>query len=414
MICFNGPRPEKDGTYSARTKYGLISVIIHEVGHNYFPMIVNSDERQWTWMDEGLNTFLQYLTEQEWEENYPSRRGEPRDIVGYMRTSNQVPIMTNSESILQFGPNGYSKPATALNILRETILGRELFDFAFKEYAQRWRFKRPMPADFFRTMEDASGVDLDWFWRGWFYSTDHVDLAITGVRQLNVSTSDPEIEKKIQREARDNEPKSLSKERNESLEDIRANRFPELKDFYNEYDQLDVTEADQKKYEQFLNSLDDDEKELLETEHKIYIIDFTNIGGLVMPIIFDVEFEDGSKEHVIIPAEIWSKDNEKTSRMFISEKSVVGITLDPKLETADVDLSNNFFPPRIPKSRFELFKQSRRRSNPMQQTQRGDGEDEDLDGEESKVEKKKVQEKKKPRKRSRKAEKKTAEKKGDE
>ena len=166
MICFNGPRPEEDGTYSKRTKYGLISVIIHEVGHNYFPMIVNSDERQWTWMDEGLNTFLQYLTEQEWENDYPSRRGEPQDIVGFMANPNQVPIMTNSESLLQPGPNAYSKPATALNILRETVLGRELFDYAFKEYANRWKFKRPMPADFFRTMEDASGVDLDWFWRG--------------------------------------------------------------------------------------------------------------------------------------------------------------------------------------------------------------------------------------------------------
>ena len=178
MICFNGPRPEEDGTYKKRTKYGLISVIIHEVGHNWFPMIVNSDERQWTWMDEGLNTFLQYLTEQEWEEDYPSRAGEPAKIVPYMRGGSQRPIMTGSEEIIQFGPNAYSKPATALNILRETILGRELFDFAFKEYAIRWKFKRPTPADFFRTMEDASGVDLDWFWRGWFYSTDHVDLSL--------------------------------------------------------------------------------------------------------------------------------------------------------------------------------------------------------------------------------------------
>ncbi len=201
MICFNGPRPEKDGTYSARTKYGLISVVIHEVGHNYFPMIVNSDERQWTWMDEGLNTFLQYLSEQEWEDQYPSRRGEPSDIVGYMSGPNQVPIMTNSESLLQFGENAYAKPATALNILRETILGRELFDFAFKEYARRWKFKRPMPADFFRTMEDASGVDLDWFWRGWFYSTDHVDLAIGRIQQLNIDTREPSVEKQLEKAA---------------------------------------------------------------------------------------------------------------------------------------------------------------------------------------------------------------------
>ena len=191
MICFNGPRPEKDGTYSKRTKYGLISVIIHEVGHNWFPMIVNSDERQWTWMDEGLNTFLQYLTEQEWEEDYPSRISRTEKIATYMTSRNQVPIMTNSDSIIQFGPNAYSKPATALNILRETVMGRELFDFAFKEYTNRWQFKRPMPADFFRSMEDASGIDLDWFWRGWFYTTDHVDIAATGIRAVEFDTNNP-------------------------------------------------------------------------------------------------------------------------------------------------------------------------------------------------------------------------------
>jgi hypothetical protein len=188
MICFNGPRPNADGSYSAQTKYGLISVIIHEVGHNYYPMVVNSDERQWTWMDEGLNTFVQYLAESEWEKNYPSRRGEPQKITDYMISENQVPIMTNSESVLQFGNNAYGKPATALNILRETILGRENFDFAFKEYSRRWKFKRPMPADFFRTMEDASGVDLDWFWRGWFYTTDHTDISIENVRLFQVDT----------------------------------------------------------------------------------------------------------------------------------------------------------------------------------------------------------------------------------
>ena len=211
MICFNGPRPEDDGTYSKRTKYALISVIIHEVGHNYFPMIVNTDERQWTWMDEGLNTFLQYLAEVEWEDKYPSRRGDPAKITSYMRSTNQVPIMTNSESLLQFGPNGYSKPATALNILRETILGRELFDFAFKEYARRWMFKRPYPADFFRSVEDASGVDLDWFWRGWFYSTDHVDIAVTDVRHYQIDNGDPAANSRIKREERNAEPETLSK-----------------------------------------------------------------------------------------------------------------------------------------------------------------------------------------------------------
>ena len=381
MICFNGPRPEKDGTYSARTKYGLISVIIHEVGHNYFPMIVNSDERQWTWMDEGLNTFLQFLCEQEWEENYPSRRGEPNDIVSYMRSGNQVPIMTNSESILQFGPNGYAKPATALNILRETILGRESFDFAFKEYAQRWKFKRPMPADFFRSMEDASGVDLDWFWRGWFYSTDHVDIAVAGVRRLNVNTGDPEIEKGIQRELRDKEPKTNSMQRNEELEK-RTKEFPELKDFYNDFDPLDVTDADRKEYQRFIEGLDEKQKKLIADKRNFYLIDFKNVGGLVMPIIFDAEFEDGTTQRYHVPAEIWSRNNENVTRMVITEKPIAKIILDPILETADVDLSNNHFPPQIVKSRFELFKQSRSSRNEMQKANAAEESDEEeADGE---------------------------------
>ncbi len=373
MICFNGPRPSSDGTYSAGTKYGLISVIIHEVGHNYFPMIVNSDERQWTWMDEGINTFLQYLAEQEWEENYPSRSGEPQDIVRYMRSSNQVPIMTNSDSILQFGPNAYSKPATALNILRETILGRELFDFAFKEYAQRWKFKRPQPADFFRTMEDASGIDLDWFWRGWFYSTDHVDLAIAEIRQLNVDTKNPDIEKKIQRDQRDSEPTTLSQERNQPLPK-RTDKYPELNDFYNDYDPLDVTPEERREYQRFFNSLSEEEQGMLADQRNYYVIDIENRGGLVMPVIIDAVFEDGSRQQFRYPAEIWRRDNQQITKLVVTDKPVKSFILDPRLETADVDLGNNVFPPQLNKSRFELYKSSRRSfrgggGNPMRDAQ---------------------------------------------
>ena len=359
MICFNGPRPEKDGTYSKRTKYGLISVVIHEVGHNYFPMIVNSDERQWTWMDEGLNTFLQYLAEQEWEDGYPSRRGEPQDIVGYMASQNQVPIMTNSESILQFGPNGYAKPATALNVLRETILGRELFDFAFKEYSRRWMFKRPMPADFFRTMEDASGVDLDWFWRGWFYTTDHCDISLEGLKLYQIDTQDPDVEKTIQREARDAEPVTNSKTRNESLVK-RANVFPDLKDFYNSFDSLDVTQADRDAYKRYFDSLDENEKALLKSRTNFYVVDLKNVGGLIMPIFMELEFTDGSKEEIRIPAEIWRQNSEEVSKLITTAKEIKTITLDPKLETADCDLSNNYLPRKVVPSRFKLFKGSRR------------------------------------------------------
>lgn len=365
MICFNGPRPEKDGTYTASTKYGLISVVIHEVGHNYFPMIVNSDERQWTWMDEGLNTFLQYLAEQEWEENYPSRSGEPQNIVGYMASGAQVPIMTNSESILQFGPNAYSKPATALNILRETILGREMFDFAFREYARRWEFKRPTPADFFRTMEDASGTDLDWFWRGWFYTTDHVDLAITGVRQFTVDTLDPEVEKQRRREARDAEPTTLSEERNAELPK-RTDEYPGLLDFYNEFDELDVTEEERKSFQSLLESLTDEQREMLASEAYYYVIDFANVGGLVMPILVDLELEDGSHQQMRIPAEIWRRNSLRVSKMVVTTAPIRKIVLDPRLETADVELANNHFPPQIPRSRFQLFRDNRSPRNEMQ------------------------------------------------
>lgn len=367
MICFNGPRPEKDGTYSASTKYRLISVIIHEVGHNYFPMIVNSDERQWTWMDEGLNTFLQYLAEQEWEKNYPSRRGEPRDIVGYMRSKNQVPIMTNSESILQFGPNAYSKPATALNILRETILGRELFDFAFKEYAIRWKFKRPMPADFFRTMEDASGVDLDWFWRGWFYSNDHVDLAVTGVNRMTIRSRDPKKEEAARQAVIDAEPKSLSKERNQDLA-VRTDKFPSLFDFYNTYEPGRMAEGDREYFKLYLKSLTDEERKILNTKQNFYLIDFKNIGGLVMPLIVEAKFEDGSSKVFRFPAEIWRRDNQNVSKMIMTTKAIKSITLDPFLETADVDLSNNSFPPQITKSRFDIYRaRDMSQPNPMRQ-----------------------------------------------
>ncbi len=364
MICFNGPRPEKDGTYSKRTKYGLISVVIHEVGHNYFPMIVNSDERQWTWMDEGLNTFLQYLSEQEWEDKYPSRRGEPKSIVTYMKSQSQVPIMTNSESILQFGPNAYGKPATALNILRETILGRELFDYAFKEYARRWKFRRPMPADFFRSMEDASGVDLDWFWRGWFYSTDHVDIAIDSVSLYVASSGQKADTKKDQADKRKLQPTTLSQERNKELPK-RIDRYPSLKDFYNENDGLGITDADREALARYLKSLSEVQRKQLAGKDKFYVVALSNKGGLVMPIIMEFEFTDGSKQVVRVPAEIWRRNHLKVSKLIITQKEVRQIRLDPRLETADVDIDNNIFPPRISKSRFQLYKAGKSR-NEMQ------------------------------------------------
>ncbi len=365
MICFNGPRPEDDGTYTKATKYGLISVVIHEVGHNYFPMIVNSDERQWTWMDEGINTFLQYLAEQAWEDDYPSRRGEPEKIVPFMQGGHQRPIMTGSEEILQFGNNGYAKPATALNILRETILGRELFDFAFREYARRWRFKRPTPADFFRTMEDASGEDLDWFWRGWFYSTDHVDIAIDNVRLFKIDSGDPDESAERKRQERDKQEKSLSDERNKMLPK-RINLQPGLKDFYNtEYDEFNVEEDDRKSYRKFIDGLDTDERSLLRRATNFYVVTFKNVGGLVMPIIVRLHYTDGSSELVSIPAQIWRHDGRSVNKLFMTDKELLRVELDPKRQTADVERSNNHWPPKLEPSRFKLFKDETPK-NPMQ------------------------------------------------
>ncbi|MHC4375360.1 MAG: M1 family metallopeptidase [Planctomycetota bacterium] len=364
MICFNGPRPEEDGTYSARTKYGLISVIIHEVGHNWFPMIINSDERQWTWMDEGLNTFVQYLAEQEWEPEYPSRRGEARNITGYMASANQVPIMTNSESILQFGANAYAKPATALNVLRETVMGRELFDFAFKTYSERWAFKRPMPADLFRTMEDASAVDLDWFFRGWFYTTDHVDVALTDVVEYVLDNGEPVASKGVRREERDSRPVTPSMERNVDLAK-RSDRFPDLLDFYNEYDELDVTPADRRRYQELLDGLEANERALLDTDLFFYVLRFENQGGLVTPLPLRLFHEDGSFTDLHLPAEIWKNNSEQVAKLVPSERRVVRVQLDPKEETADIDTWDNSFPQEIRPTRFELFKRGRDK-NPMQ------------------------------------------------
>ena len=374
MICFNGGRPDKDGTYSERTKYGMISVIIHEVGHNYFPMIVNSDERQWTWMDEGLNTFLQFLAEKEWDYNYPSRRGPAYKIVNYMKgdKSNISPIMTNSESIHQFGNNAYGKPATALNILRETIMGRELFDYAFKTYAQRWMFKHPTPEDLFRTMEDASAVDLDWFWRGWFYTNEHVDISIDKVVPYKINSKNPSINKQIKKEKEEKiKFNDISNQRNKNIETY-IQTDESLIDFYNTYDRYEVTEQEKKKYATFLKNLSNENKSILDADYFFYELSFSNIGGLVMPLILEFKFKDGSTSLQKIPAEIWKHNNVNVTKVVGFEKEVESIVLDPFLETADTDLNNNSWPAVYHPTTFELFYEKSRwqemkRNNPMKQ-----------------------------------------------
>jgi hypothetical protein len=366
MICFNGPRPEKDGTYPERTKYALIGVVIHEVGHNYFPMIVNSDERQWTWMDEGLNSFLEYLTEEEWENDWKHRR-DARGLTDYMRLNDRVPVMTNSESIADLGPNAYGQPTVALNLLREHILGREAFDHAFKIYARRWMFKRPAPADFFRTMEDASGVDLDWFWRGWFYSVDHVDVSIDEVKWLQLDSRDPAVENPKKKKEKDDLPQTLTRQRNATLPK-RVDRFPELKDFYDQFDEATVLPSEKKKYETLLKDLKEEEidPELLKTKHNFYVLEFSNLGGLVTPLILKLDYTDGSSEELTLPAEIWRFNTEKTAKLHLTPKELKAVTFDPRQELVDCNVENNFWPRRPVKSRFQLFKDDKA-PNPMRE-----------------------------------------------
>lgn len=381
MICFNGGRPEADGTYSEGTKYGMIGVIIHEVGHNFFPMIINSDERQWTWMDEGLNTFVQYLTEQEWDHEYPSRRGPAHKIVPYMSGPKEemVPIMTNSESVLQFGNNAYGKPATALNILRETVMGRELFDYAFKEYSRRWAFKHPSPADFFRTMEDASGVDLDWFWRGWFYTTDHVDIALKDVQWYQMSTQNPDIEKPFQEAKAEEADAHIGKPRNSVIRTM-VDEVPETRDFYNSYNPYAVSEADREAYKRYRDGLTAEEAAMLDAGHHFYGLTFENQGGLIMPLVLRFTLEDGQEEVVRIPAEVWLKNEDEFTKWFNFTQPVVQITLDPFLEMADTDRSDNYWPALQEPNKFDVYSreatsrwQRNGRSNPMREARATEG-----------------------------------------
>jgi hypothetical protein len=346
MICWNFGRPDADGKYSDGVKYGMLGVVCHEVGHNFFPMIINSDERQWTWMDEGLNSFLEYLTEMSFDPNFPARRGPAKKIVPYMSGDQKglEPIMTNSESIRQFGNNAYGKPATGLNILRETIMGHELFDYAFKTYANRWKFKHPTPEDFFRTMEDASAVDLDWFWRGWFYTTDYTDIGVKEVKKYYVS-NEPSAEvseflKKQRRRDSNSGPMVY----------MIADGSPDYKPEMNKAFQIKDFQALDEYVNQHFSA---EEKAKLKTPKYFYQVTFDKPGGLVMPIIVELTFEDGTTETKTFPAQIWRMNDKEVNRTFATDKAIVKIMVDPKEETADIDITNNAWPKVEVKSKFE-------------------------------------------------------------
>jgi len=367
MICFNYGRTDADGTYSENTKNGMLGVIIHEVGHNFFPMIVNSDERQWTWMDEGLNSFVEYLTEELWDNTFPSKKGPAYTIVDYMKLPKDElePIMTNSENITRFGPNAYSKPATGLNILRETIMGRTLFDYAFKEYSRRWAFKHPQPADLFRTMEDASGEDLDWFWRGWFYGTEPCDIALDTVKfaKADFPTTIPEARARMVKVDRPavNAFQDISKIRNREDKKLSfyVDKHPAAQDFYYKYDRglvsVDTTTAVKTQGTMPFEAVPTNEQQKYENKF-FYELDFSNKGGLVMPIIVEFTYKDGTKEIDRIPAQIWRHNELKTSKFYVKDKEVASILIDPLRETADIDTSNNTWGGNAKESKFKVFK----------------------------------------------------------
>ncbi len=343
MICFNDGQPNADKTYSASQKRGVIGVVHHEVGHNYFPMIVNVDEREWGWMDEGFNIFLQGIAERDWDPDW-IWSGRPVEMMGYMDDdkSTLVPIMTSADALLQSAMTSYRKPAVGLTILRETILGRELFDQAFREYAETWKFKHPQPADFFRIMESASGVDLDWFWRGWFFTTEHVDLAIE-----NVAVYEPVFDvvqaEKIARYQKENTPEHIAKTRDNKEVIPAIEKDKSLKDKYNETQPL-LSENEINQINELRTKLTKEELALLESGQKYYEITFQALGGMIMPLIVQFEFEDGSKEIQRIPAEIWLLNQKEVTKIFKFTREVKNITLDPYLETADINTNNNYWP----------------------------------------------------------------------
>jgi hypothetical protein len=346
MICFNYGRPNPDGTYSERLKRGMIGVITHEVGHNFFPMIVNSDERQWTWMDEGLNSFVEIIAELDYDPNY-NTGNLPKDIVRYMGGDQDFisPIMSQGDYVQQFGPNAYTKPAAALYMLRQTIMGPELFDYAFRTYSKRWMFKHPTPADFFRTMEDASAMDLDWFWRGWFYTTDNTDIGIKEVKRYYLTDKATDA------------AKEFAEKNNMNLDDYKNKLvyFAEVKEGNNSDDAKKATDFE------FLNkhleSLSEVEKaELKAAPNYFYEVTFEKPGGLVMPIILEITYEDGTKERKTYPAQIWRYNENEVKRVFRTEKAITGFVIDPDLETADIDTSNNSWPKEVKQSEFDEFK----------------------------------------------------------
>ena len=375
MITFQSARPEEDGSYPESTKYRLISVIIHEVGHSWFPMVVNSDERQWRWMDEGLNSFVQMLAEQEWEDEYPSRliAKDRRDsLIRYMRAGYERPIMSAPEVLRNGTHTAYSKPTLALSILRETVLGRETFDFAFQQYSRRWMFKRPTPSDFFRSMEDAAGRDLDWFWRTWFYSTDHVDLSVKDLVHYRLDTRDPSIEKPIDRKEHADRVVPLIARRNRDIPK-RVDIEPAVDEFYSTFDEFAVRPDEERDFQKLLEKLDPKEKAMLKVNSHFYMVTIANEGGVISPVPLKVTFDDGSTDMVRMPAEIWRYHADEVRRLLVTDREVVRVEIDPDEELADADHDDNRFPRSIRTETFTLDKTDKKK-NVMQKIQQSSDE----------------------------------------
>ncbi len=350
MICFNGGRPKKNGTYSARVYEDMVGVIIHEIGHNFFPMIVNSDERQWSWMDEGLNSFLERETKRERYPTFNIASGSPKGISYYMRGDKNImrPIMWSSDNIpeIDFGENAYRKPTAALTLLRETVMGPELFDKSLKEYAQRWAFKQPKPADFFRTMEDASAVDLDWFWRGWFYTVDHVDVDLEEVKWFRIKSNQKDLENKN------------VKTTGGDLTGNKSRSNEKITDFSKGPQEITMINTPDSFSGEFKNKISDAAVRQKMEGKNLYELTLKNKGGLVTPIIIEWTFADGSKEIEKTPAEVWRTNENQVKKIFIKEKEVARVVIDPNNDTADTDFSDNSFPKKPSQNKFDQLKRN--------------------------------------------------------
>lgn len=337
MLAFSRYPPDgPNGTYSRERKRDFLWVLTHEVGHNWFPLIVNSDERAWTWMDEGLTSYLETLATLEWSGDYTTRPNLPAMLGAEREATGRQPPMTPANAVVDLFPTQYHRPAAALQVLRELVLGRETFDRAFRAYARAWMFKRPTPGDFFRTINQESGADLDWFWRAWFFSTDHVDLSLERVAALRLVAVPADA---IPAPADATPPANLTVLRNAAEgRRLMVEQVPRLADAYDRIPERTLAGATPSAH-----AVVDVQRTLdaLGQGGVFYELDIRNRGGVVSPVPIRIDYRDGTSERYVVPVELWFGDTKRAQHILWRAKSIRSVTLDPDAATGDVDRGNN-------------------------------------------------------------------------